>query len=65
MQAIDRQIDSWVSRASIHDAHAISLSIVQAVSARYVYAWREQAELERRVRGEGAMDAEQVVKFIK
>ena len=50
----------------LHDSHAIYLStIVQAVSARYVYAWREQAELERRVRGEGAMDAEQVVKFIK
>ena len=31
---------------------------------RSVYAWREQAEQERRARGEGAMDAEQVRKFV-
>jgi len=29
-----------------------------------VYAWREQAEQERRARGEGAMDAEQVVHLL-
>jgi len=59
-----RNVDAYLSEFDATYAQLDAFVVVQAVCARYVYAWREQAEQERRARGEGAMDAEQVVKFV-
>ena len=59
-----RNVDAYLAEFDETYAQLDAFVVVQAICAKYVYAWREQAERERRVRGEGAMDAEQVVKFV-
>ena len=59
-----RNVDAYLAEFDETYAQLDAFVVVQALSAKYVYAWREQAEQERRARGEGAMDAAQVVKFV-
>lgn len=63
-QAQLRLIDEYLAAFDTIYAQLDAFFVMQALRAKFVYEWREQAEQGRRSRGEGAMSAEQVVRFV-
>ena len=59
-----RNVDAALADFAPTYAALDAFLVLQALSARYVYEWREDAEAERRATGGGAMSADDVVDFV-